>query len=181
MLAPWVRVEGCARCAHGTTGKRTSLPQFFENPQEKLPASSIVLFRAPGFDAWPRFPRPPHFPLSSASSPKTRQCHPSFCTSGAMFLQNPSNCCQHVSTPTSPGRDDLHDERRHDDPVYPVETSAWYIVEESIDFVGTVCVGALNADSCSHRSSPRFLQNFGNIDFNPGGTSTQLNSGHACC
>ena len=26
MLAPWVRVESCARCAHGTTGKITSLP-----------------------------------------------------------------------------------------------------------------------------------------------------------
>ena len=34
------------RALHGTTGKRDSLLQFFENPEEKLPASSIVLFHA---------------------------------------------------------------------------------------------------------------------------------------
>ena len=38
MLARGVRVEGCARCAHGMTGKRSSLPKFFEKPEEKLPA-----------------------------------------------------------------------------------------------------------------------------------------------
>ena len=112
MLAPWVRVEGCTRCAHGTTGKRTSHPQFVENPKEKLPASSIVLFRASGFEARPRFPRPPPFPLSSVSSQNFVSAGALFCASSAMFLQNASNCCQHVSKRTSPGLDDLHDPLR---------------------------------------------------------------------
>ena len=43
MLAPGMRVEGCARCTHGTTGKRAPLSQFLANPEEKLPASFIVL------------------------------------------------------------------------------------------------------------------------------------------
>ena len=36
MLAPRVRVEGCARCAHGKTGKRTSLPKFIDTLEEDL-------------------------------------------------------------------------------------------------------------------------------------------------
>ena len=67
MLAPGMRVEGCERCAHGTTGKITSLSQFLENPEEKLPASSIVLFHASRFDALPRFARPRPLPLFSGS------------------------------------------------------------------------------------------------------------------
>ena len=51
-----LRVESCARCALGMTGKRTSLLQFFEKPEDKLPAFSSVLFHAFGFDAWPHFP-----------------------------------------------------------------------------------------------------------------------------
>ena len=66
MLAPGVRVEGCAHCAHGTTGKRRTLSQFLESPEEERP---VVLLHASGFDAWPRFPRPLPFPMSSASSP----------------------------------------------------------------------------------------------------------------
>ena len=31
MLAPRVILEGCARCAQGTTGKRTSLAQFLKS------------------------------------------------------------------------------------------------------------------------------------------------------
>ena len=45
-------------------------PNFFVNPEEKLPAISIFLFHASRFDVWPRFLRPPPFPLSLASSPK---------------------------------------------------------------------------------------------------------------
>ena len=40
MLVPRVRVGGCARCAHGTTGKRNSLSQFLKN----LKKISLVIF-----------------------------------------------------------------------------------------------------------------------------------------
>ena len=45
MLAPTVTVEGCARYAHGMTGKRTNVAQFCEKPEEKLSAFPSFSFK----------------------------------------------------------------------------------------------------------------------------------------
>ena len=126
-------------------GQENFFLPIFENPEEKLPASSIILFHVPGFDAWPRFPRPPLFPLSSASSPKF--------VSAIALSAPPVRCSSRIAATVASMFRSRH-------PLVlttfttPVDTGAWYIVEESIDFVGAVCVGALKAESCGHRSSP---------------------------
>ena len=186
MLAPWMRESGrFARAAR--TARRAKEPLFLNFSRilkkscQPPPSFSFTLTDSMLGHA-SRDRRPFHCRWLPVT--KIFQCHRSFCTSGVMLVQKPSSCCQHVSKPTSPCLDDLHDERRPDDSVHAVETGAWYIVEESTDFVGAVCVGALKAESCSHRSSPEVYperwQREPTIDSKLGRTSTQTLSCQKC-
>ena len=69
MLAPGVRVERVRALRARQDGQENNSPPIFEKLEQEVPASSIILLHASGFDAWPRFPRPLPFPMSSASSP----------------------------------------------------------------------------------------------------------------
>ena len=145
MLAPGMRVEGCARCAHGTTGKRTSLLQFLENPEEScqpLPSFSFTLPDSMLGHA-SRYRRPFHCRrlLLRKSSVPSLFLHLR-CDVPPRIPATVASMCRSRHSLV----DDLHNERRPGGSVHSVETGVWYIVEESIDFVGAVCVGALKAE-----------------------------------